>query len=80
MTRLYYEGDGIFAVDRGAGTPIALARRVHVVDCYGVTKTNLDADNVKEPRAWLEFDARYEVHDNEVVIRTPIEATTEWEK
>ena len=81
MTRLYYERRGLFAVDRGAGTPIALARRVHIVDCYGVTKTNPAADNVKEPQAWVEFDAPFTVHaDNEVVIRTPIEATTEWEK
>ena len=79
MTRLYYCGGGLFAVDHGVGTPSAVTRRVQVLDCYGVTRYDPGADNGKEPRAWLEFDARYEVHDNEVVIRTPIEATTEWQ-
>lgn len=59
MIRLYFnshaEAPLVWSVDEGPGTPEHKFAWVAVCRIQGVTKYNPAADNVSQPRAWIEF-------------------------
>ncbi len=73
MIRLYldcFEGDrAIWQVDAGSGTMSFKVTEVQVRGAHGVTKQNLTADNLSEPKCWLEYDGEVTIHQGIALIR-----------
>lgn len=71
--RLYldcFEGKvPVWQVDNGPGTLAVKVSEVAIRGAHGVTKHNLTADNLSEPKCWLEYDGVVSVHQGIALIR-----------
>lgn len=74
LLRVYLEdfvdGKAVWVVDEGDASTAKFFDCV-CVHSFGITKSNLQADNKKEPRAWIEYRGSLElkVINNTAVIR-----------
>ena len=73
--RLYFnskaDAPNCWSVDEGTiDTEIQVAS-VELIGARIVSRLNLDADNIREPRAWFETDGTLQVDRNRVIIIGP---------
>jgi len=66
----FHEGDLIWSVDHGSIDTESKVRNVLIVGVTGTTRVNLDADNKREPKAWIEIqDARVQIANGIAIVR-----------
>jgi hypothetical protein len=59
----------VWQVDTGPGTLAVKVSEVAIRGAHGVTKHNLSADNLSEPKCWLEYDGEVSIHQGIALIR-----------
>jgi hypothetical protein len=73
MYRLYVEDftcEEVWAIDTGPETAMRRFKNVIVSNIIGVSKTDLLADNKKNPKAWIEYiDAELKIINNTAILR-----------
>lgn len=59
----------VWQVDTGPATLAVKVSEVVIRGAHGVTKHNLTADNLSEPKCWLEYDGEVSIHQGIALIR-----------
>jgi hypothetical protein len=59
----------VWQVDNGPGTLAMKVSEVAIRGAHGVTKHNLNADSLSEPKCWLEYDGEVSIHQGIALIR-----------
>ena len=67
LWRIYFnsraEAPLVWSIDRGTSASEVKIREIHLVQCSGISHFTPKADNLREPRAWIEGYGRVEIFD-----------------